>query len=183
MSRPNFEFAHSGDAIPMSSMSAKPSASTQAAPERPVVDDLAITETKEPSKLDGSYNVHATTTYLSERNKQSLQSLETSNHTGTRQKDIPDIRLEELAVGLSEGETRTLTNISDRVHVNQKRNSLIQFLSLCYCLGMVGWNDGTAGPLLPTLQEYYKVCGQIFASCTSCKMTRLPCRLALHWCQ
>src|ERR1700683_2146278 len=33
----------------------------------------------------------------------------------------------------------------------------IQFISLCYSLFLVGWNDGTTGPLLPRIQEVYHV--------------------------
>jgi hypothetical protein len=29
--------------------------------------------------------------------------------------------------------------------------------ALCYCIFYVGWNDGTLGPLLPRIQEYYDV--------------------------
>ncbi|KAH9478737.1 Bypass of stop codon protein 6 [Psilocybe cubensis] len=39
----------------------------------------------------------------------------------------------------------------------QKRNGMLQFASLCYCIWLAGWNDGTTGPLLPRLQEHYNV--------------------------
>ncbi|KAG8932592.1 hypothetical protein FRC01_013087 [Tulasnella sp. 417] len=29
--------------------------------------------------------------------------------------------------------------------------------ALCFCLSVAGWNDGTIGPLLPRIQEYYHV--------------------------
>lgn len=31
------------------------------------------------------------------------------------------------------------------------------FVALCYCILLEGWNDGTTGPLLPTIQRYYNV--------------------------
>ncbi len=39
----------------------------------------------------------------------------------------------------------------------QKRYSLIHFAALCWCFLLNGWNDGTTGPLLPSMQEYYHV--------------------------
>lgn len=33
----------------------------------------------------------------------------------------------------------------------------LQFATLCWSLFMAGWNDGTTGPLLPRMQEYYRV--------------------------
>ena len=32
-----------------------------------------------------------------------------------------------------------------------------QFLALCWCIFLVGWNDGTTGPLLPRVQSVYRV--------------------------
>ncbi|KAF8911258.1 MFS general substrate transporter [Mucidula mucida] len=39
----------------------------------------------------------------------------------------------------------------------QKRYSLIHFAALCWCFLLNGWNDGTTGPLLPSMQEYYHI--------------------------
>ena len=39
----------------------------------------------------------------------------------------------------------------------QKRNSLIQFLVLCWSVWLMGWNDGSTGPLLPRIQHNYQV--------------------------
>ncbi len=33
----------------------------------------------------------------------------------------------------------------------------IQFSALCWCIFLIGWNDGTTGPLLPRIQEVYHV--------------------------
>lgn len=35
--------------------------------------------------------------------------------------------------------------------------SNVQFAALCYCMFVTGWNDGTAGPLIPKLREFYSV--------------------------
>lgn len=32
-----------------------------------------------------------------------------------------------------------------------------QFLALCWSLFLIGWNDGSTGPLLPKIQKFYNV--------------------------
>ena len=39
-----------------------------------------------------------------------------------------------------------------------RRKASIQFATLCWSIFVVGWNDGTTGPLVPRLQEVYHVC-------------------------
>jgi hypothetical protein len=41
---------------------------------------------------------------------------------------------------------------------SQQRKETIQFLALCWSLFLAGWNDGSAGPMIPRLQEVYHVC-------------------------
>lgn len=38
-----------------------------------------------------------------------------------------------------------------------RRKARVQFATLCWSIFVVGWNDGTLGPLLPRLQEFYHV--------------------------
>lgn len=38
-----------------------------------------------------------------------------------------------------------------------RRRARVQFATLCWSIFVVGWNDGTLGPLLPRLQEFYHV--------------------------
>jgi hypothetical protein len=38
-----------------------------------------------------------------------------------------------------------------------RRKSRIDFASLCLCVFLAGWNDGSPGPLLPALQQAYQV--------------------------
>ncbi|KAF9525013.1 major facilitator superfamily domain-containing protein, partial [Crepidotus variabilis] len=35
--------------------------------------------------------------------------------------------------------------------------SRVQFFALCWSIFLIGWNDGTIGPLLPRIQDYYDV--------------------------
>ena len=39
----------------------------------------------------------------------------------------------------------------------QKIRGRIQFAALCWSLFLLGWNDGTIGPLLPRIQGVYHV--------------------------
>ena len=52
--------------------------------------------------------------------------------------------------------------------LRQKRNSIIQFLALCWSAWLVGWNDGSTGPLLPRIQQNYQVLPStlLILSCT-----------------
>lgn len=43
-----------------------------------------------------------------------------------------------------------------------KKYSRIHMAALCWCFYLEGWNDGTTGPLLPRIQEFYNVC---FTNC------------------
>ncbi|KAM5538630.1 hypothetical protein V8D89_007659 [Ganoderma adspersum] len=38
-----------------------------------------------------------------------------------------------------------------------RRKAWIQFAALCWSIFICGWNDGTTGPLIPRLQEVYRV--------------------------
>ena len=40
---------------------------------------------------------------------------------------------------------------------SKKREEYIQFASLCFCLFLAGWNDGTTGPLLNRIKDVYHV--------------------------
>ena len=37
------------------------------------------------------------------------------------------------------------------------RTAHAQFLALCWALFLLGWTDGSTGPLLPTIQKFYDV--------------------------
>ena len=39
----------------------------------------------------------------------------------------------------------------------ETRSARAQFLALCWALFIIGWNDGSTGPLLPRIQEFYDV--------------------------
>ena len=39
----------------------------------------------------------------------------------------------------------------------EARTARAQFLALCWSLFMIGWTDGSTGPLLPRIQKFYDV--------------------------
>jgi len=40
---------------------------------------------------------------------------------------------------------------------NEKLLSRLQFLTLCWTLFLIGWNDSSTGPLIPRIREFYGV--------------------------
>jgi hypothetical protein len=63
-----------------------------------------------------------------------------------------------------------------------RRKSRMHFAALCLCLFLVGWNDGSTGPLLPALQESYHVLFSRYAETVIlskrwyCFLDRVHCR-------
>ena len=39
----------------------------------------------------------------------------------------------------------------------RKQKAHVRFLALCWSLFLIGWNDGSTGPLLPRIQSVYHV--------------------------
>lgn len=39
----------------------------------------------------------------------------------------------------------------------QRRRARLCFAAMCWCFFLAGWNDGSTGPLLPTIQRHYNV--------------------------
>ena len=61
----------------------------------------------------------------------------------------PSVRFEE--------ETGSTAELSPAQKAENRRRSYVNFATLCLCIFFEGWNDGTTGPLLPRIQEYYHV--------------------------
>ncbi|KZV98102.1 MFS general substrate transporter [Exidia glandulosa HHB12029] len=51
----------------------------------------------------------------------------------------------------------TSSSASVKTTAAELRKEWIQFVTLCLCLFLAGWNDGTTGPLLPRIQEFYNL--------------------------
>ena len=61
----------------------------------------------------------------------------------------------------------------------QKWNSIIQFLVLCWSVWLIGWNDGSTGPLLPRIQDNYQVPKSICF--LSCIISECHCEGRIHY--
>ena len=46
---------------------------------------------------------------------------------------------------------------SPKTTAREKKAGLIQFFAICWCIYVVGWHDGSSGPLLPRIQQEYQV--------------------------
>jgi len=53
--------------------------------------------------------------------------------------------------------TSTLPLITASQRASYRRKSWLHLAPLYYCLFLEGWNDGSTGPMLPTIQRYYDV--------------------------
>jgi len=60
---------------------------------------------------------------------------------------------------LNAQETKPVETLSQSRSITsvQRQRANIQLVSLGLCLFLVGWNDGTTGPLLPRIQSFYRV--------------------------
>lgn len=47
--------------------------------------------------------------------------------------------------------------LSPAQQANQRWKGRFHFAAVCYCYFLEGWNDGSTGPLIPTVQSYYNV--------------------------
>ena len=45
----------------------------------------------------------------------------------------------------------------------EARTARAQFLALCWAIVVIGWTDGSTGPLLPRIQKFYDVCWLAFS--------------------
>ncbi|KAF4583440.1 hypothetical protein EYR38_002191 [Pleurotus pulmonarius] len=54
----------------------------------------------------------------------------------------------------------TTEGLQENMQTSPKKQAMtarIQFATLCWCLFLAGWNDGTTGPLLPRIREVYNI--------------------------
>lgn len=68
------------------------------------------------------------------------------------------------ALGATAGQEVDPATMVDPSLPSTKLRERIQFFSLCYAMFLLGWNDGTTGPLLPRIQEVYHVTDFSFRS-------------------
>ncbi|KAK7681359.1 hypothetical protein QCA50_015450 [Cerrena zonata] len=61
------------------------------------------------------------------------------------------------SVRLEEDTSSTAPVLSPAEKANHRSKGRQHFAALCYCILLEGWNDGSTGPLLPTIQRYYNL--------------------------
>lgn len=70
-----------------------------------------------------------------------IQDVESTHH-----KQLAPSELDPLIQHVEKGPTK-----------KEARMARAQFLALCWALLVIGWTDGSAGPLLPRIQIFYDV--------------------------
>jgi len=71
-----------------------------------------------------------------------------------------DLEMETDALITRDGLT-TKPGLLSQKHIKLAK---LQFLALCWSLFLLGWNDGSTGPLLPRIQAVYDVSTVTFLS-------------------
>ncbi|PPQ67224.1 hypothetical protein CVT26_007297 [Gymnopilus dilepis] len=125
-----------------------------------------------------TFELRAVPTYLSDRSRRpsslKRETFEKSIHTITVNPSNDDSCNSSIRVDSAPDASSTVVNVN-QVSSNeassadvratqpkltkkqQQRYSMLHFLALCFSTWLMGWNDGTAGPMLPRWQEQYKV--------------------------
>lgn len=71
--------------------------------------------------------------------------------------DRPNEKASKDAIDREAIRPSSLRNVDGVKTPAMRRKAQVQFATLCWSIFVVGWNDGTLGPLLPRLQEFYRV--------------------------
>ncbi|OCH87228.1 MFS general substrate transporter [Obba rivulosa] len=67
----------------------------------------------------------------------------------------PSVHAPSVVTGEEAGSTAPVVSAAQKAEY--KRKSRMHFAALCYSFWLEGWNDGTTGPLLPTIQRHYDI--------------------------
>jgi hypothetical protein len=76
------------------------------------------------------------------------------NHLSSQSQVIGTSKLDASDVEMLESKEASRNDASSPSHRTRAR---LQLVSLCWCLFLAGWNDGSTGPLLPRIQLVYHV--------------------------
>lgn len=124
---------------------------------------------------DVAYEMHTMSKHLSERTRRPSAITRTSSaiHPGGGEISKDPIRQDSntsaqasstsLPVLPFGSANATVSRLADKQF---RRTSMIQFVTLCWCVFVEGWSDGSTGPLLPVIQRDYHVRSYII-SCRS----------------
>ncbi|KAF4611886.1 hypothetical protein D9613_003750 [Agrocybe pediades] len=88
-----------------------------------------------------------------------LKNLKTGSHVHDQDlNQAPHVSTSVIARSAGAATSSITTNDAQSNNASSPRTTArIQFSSLCFSLFLAGWNDGTIGPLLPRIQQVYKV--------------------------
>ncbi|KAG2008461.1 MFS transporter [Coprinopsis cinerea AmutBmut pab1-1] len=68
---------------------------------------------------------------------------------------IPSVDATTVAITVVEGVNDHSGQEAEQLQARYRKNGMIQFAALCWLVLLMGWNDGTTGPLLPRMQHEY----------------------------
>lgn len=89
------------------------------------------------------------------------KSVSASIHSVSRSQPSGSTSKDNVTNGIDRENTKTVSNIAVSSPLPNSQRQIIkariQFASLCWCLFLAGWNDGTTGPLLPRIRKVYHV--------------------------
>ncbi|KAF9528690.1 major facilitator superfamily domain-containing protein [Crepidotus variabilis] len=120
-------------------------------------------------KSDPRYDLRGLPTYLSDRSRRSSnRSRRASFSKGDIQMEVLDSdtpgKGSQIPMTADERKSSLQPPLSNSPFTGQvvltpqqRRIGLAQFLVVCWCAYLIGWNDGTTGPLLPRIQEQYQL--------------------------
>ncbi|KDQ58458.1 hypothetical protein JAAARDRAFT_128981 [Jaapia argillacea MUCL 33604] len=96
------------------------------------------------------------------RHHSALSVVEVRNPAGTSEVDLEPVERDQIAPpsirSVGEGVLeREYPPSVPREASNSHRKEYIQFAALCWSLYLEGWNDGSTGPLLPAIQNFYHI--------------------------
>ena len=81
-------------------------------------------------------------------------------HHGDTEMELNSPAIEPLSVRVSGSLTLNITTSAEPpITSAQNWKGRLHLLACCYCYFLEGWNDGSTGPLLPTIQRFYGLRG------------------------
>lgn len=118
-------------------------------------------------KSASAVDLHSGGLYLNQPNYSS-NGLARKSDKGPEELELPertaDPSVASSALDATAGQEVDPETMVDPSLPSTKLRERIQFFALCYAMFLLGWNDGTTGPLLPRIQEVYHVTDFSFRS-------------------
>ncbi len=106
----------------------------------------------------------------------SIHSVRRPEHASPSSKELPVETLEAKSSLKMDASLKSETFVPRQKMVRLAR---IQFLTLCWTLFLIGWNDSSTGPLIPRIREHYNVKEEDHHK--TCLYLTIDLRLDLCW--